>query len=154
MRGNRERLERYKNMASATAPPRLRLGSDESSSSLQSPSLRRGAPGCSAPDVDQEDSGVPGKEWRLRQKHEAAVRPEPSVHDRRLTGAMRQLQQDAAQQSRNGPAAATPATTETKRPVYNRKFFREGTVLARQGMDVIFVSRIADDFKSYMVGIC
>ncbi len=151
--GNRERLERYKNMASATAPPRLHLGSDESSSSSQSPSPRRGEPGCSSPDVDHKDSGAPGKEWRLSQKHKAAVRSELSVHDRRLTGAMRQLQQDAAQQSRNGPAASTPTTTEMKKPVYNGKFVREGTVLARQGTDVIFVSRIVDDFKSYVVGI-
>ncbi len=65
---------------------------------------------------------------------------------------MRQLQQDAAQRSRNGPAASAPAATETKKPVYNGKFVREGTVLARQGTDVIFVSRIADNFKSYVVG--
>jgi hypothetical protein len=66
---------------------------------------------------------------------------------------MRQLQQDVAQRSWNGLAESAPATTEMKKPVYNGKFVREGTVLAHQGMDVIFVSRITDDFKSYVVGI-
>jgi hypothetical protein len=142
--GNREC---YGNMAATTAPPKLRLASDESSSSSRSLSPRCGAPGRSSPDVDQDDSGAPGEEWRLSQKHKASVWPELSVHNRRLTRATRQLQR-----SWNGPAAATPATTETKRPVYNGKFVWVGAVLARQGTDAIFVSHIADDFKSYVVG--
>jgi hypothetical protein len=63
--GNREQLECNGNLASTTAPPRLRFGSDESSSSSQSPSPRHGAPGHSSQGADQDDSGAPGEEWRL-----------------------------------------------------------------------------------------
>ena len=152
---NRERLERYGNpVPDHRDRTRLRLvANDGSSATSPEMSPRRGATGCPSPNRDQEDSGLPDGEWRLSQKHETTARPEPSVHDRRLTGATRQLQAEAERRLRQGHSAAAPAATEVDTPVYNGKFVRVGARLASQGNDVIYVSHIADNRKSYVVGV-